>query len=120
MNYVVYIILFTWAFVESAQARQTDEYWDYPRGTYEERRTQFLEYYSENGGDGHPLYEVFRQAARAAAGRPLEMDRMQKVFSIIRSNHDCNDFTLNCLLRMVYLDKKEAFFPEEIKDDIGF
>lgn len=118
MNYVVYIILFTWAFVASAQARQKDEYWDYPRGTYEERRTQFLEYYSENGGDGHPLYEVFRQAARAAAGRPLEMDRMQKVFSIIRSNHDCNDFTLNCLLRMVYLDKKEPFFPEEIKDDI--
>ena len=78
MKYVIYTILLVLIIVTSAQVRQKDEYWSYPKGTYEERRTQFLEYYSENGGDGHPLYEVFRQAARAAAGRPLEMDRNAK------------------------------------------
>ena len=86
-----------------------------PRSTYEERRALFLDYYSENGS-GHPLYGVFRQAARAASGRPLEMDKMREVISVIKSNRDCNDFTLNCLLRMVYLDKKQSFLPTEIKE----
>ncbi|MFR5758972.1 MAG: hypothetical protein ACLUE2_14340 [Bacteroides cellulosilyticus] len=52
---------------------------EFPRSTYEERRALFLDYYSENGS-GHPLYGVFRQAARAASGRPLEMDKMRSNF----------------------------------------
>lgn len=115
----VWFMVLAWLFISTAlQARQPDEYWSFPRGTYEERRVQFLDYYAENGGGGHPLYGVFRQAARAAAGRPLEMDKMREVIGVIRSNHDCNDFTLNCLLRMVYLDRRQSFFPEEIKEDI--
>lgn len=118
MKYTLVSILLAWLFATPMDARKPDEYWTTPRGTYEERRAQFLDYYSEHGGGVHPLYGVFRQAARAAAGRPLEMDKMREVLAVIKSNRDCNDFTLNCLLRMVYLDKEQHFFPEELKADI--
>ena len=99
------------------QARQPDNYWTYPQGTYDERRTQFLDYYSENGVE-KGLYGVFRQAARVTSGYPLESDNMRNVIAVIRSNHDCNDFTLNCLLRMVYLDKKQHFFSDSLRNEI--
>ncbi|MEY8685055.1 hypothetical protein AB9N12_02565 [Bacteroides sp. AN502(2024)] len=119
MKQLICILLLVcgWRIALPLQAQKHDEYWSTPRGTYEERRAQFLNYYSENG-NGHPLYSVFRQAARAASGRPLEMNKMEEVFSVIKSNRDCNDFTLNCLIRMVYLDKKQPFFPEEMKRKI--
>ena len=69
------LILLSLIPVASISAQQPDVYQTIPQGTYEERRTQFLQYYSENGGSGHPLYEVFRQAARAAAGYPAEPDQ---------------------------------------------
>lgn len=118
MKYALVSILLAWLFATPMDARKPDEYWTTPRGTYEERRAQFLDYYSEHGGGVHPLYGVFRQAARAASGRPLEMDKMREVLAVIKSNRDCNDFTLNCLLRMVYLDKQQHFFPAELKGDI--
>lgn len=117
MKYTMLTVLLVWLFATPMQARQPDEYWSTPRGTFEERRTQFLDYYSENGAEGH-LYGVFRQAARAASGRPLEMENMRGVIDIIKSNRDCNDFTLNCLLRMVYLDDKQKYLPEEMEGDI--
>lgn len=117
MRYTLFIMIFAWLWVTPMQARQSDEYWSTPRGTFEERRTQFLDYYSENGVEGH-LYGVFRQAARAAAGRPVEEDNLRGVLGMIKSNHDCNDFTLNCLLRMMYLDDKQNYIPENMKDDI--
>lgn len=117
MKYTLLAVMLAWLFIQPSQARKPDEYWSTPRGTYEERRAQFLDYYSENGG-GHALYGVFRQAARAAAGRPVERENMQGVLDIIRSNHDCNDFTLNCLLRMVYLDKEQRYIPQDMKADV--
>ena len=96
MRYMMFTVLLMWLLAAPTQARQPDDYWNSPRSTYEERRALFLDYYSENGS-GHPLYGVFRQAARAASGRPLEMDKMREVISVIKSNRDCNDFTLNCL-----------------------
>lgn len=101
----------------SAQSRQPDEYWTTPRGTYEERRALFLDYYSRNGGGEHPLYRVFHQITRVAAGFPLEEKPMQEVFAIIRSNRDCNDFALNGLLRLAYMDRKQSLFPEEMKKE---
>lgn len=117
MRYTLLAVMLAWLFIQPSQARKPDEYWSTPRGTYEERRTQFLDYYAENGSS-HPLYGVFRQAARAAVGRPVERENMQGVLNIIRSNHDCNDFTLNCLLRMVYLDKEQRYIPQNMKADV--
>lgn len=100
MKHTILAVLLVWLVAAPMQSRERDEYWSTPRGTFEERRAQFLDYYSENGAE-KKLYGVFRQAARAASGRPLEMENMREVLAVIRSNHDCNDFTLNCLLRMV-------------------
>lgn len=117
MKHTILAVLLVWLVAAPMQSRERDEYWSTPRGTFEERRAQFLDYYSENGAE-KKLYGVFRQAARAASGRPLEMENMREVLAVIRSNHDCNDFTLNCLLRMVYMDKKQHFIPEELKTGI--
>ncbi|MCD8183191.1 MAG: hypothetical protein LUE99_08975 [Bacteroides sp.] len=117
MKNTILIMLLACLFALPTQARQPDEYWSSPRGTYEERCKQFLDYYSENGVEGF-LYGVFRQATRAAAGLPVEEDNMKEVLAVIRSNHDCNDFTLNCLLRMVYLDGKQKYIPQEMKGDV--
>lgn len=117
MRYTLFIMIFAWLWGIPMQARQSDEYWSTPRGTFEERRAQFLDYYSENGVEDH-LYGVFRQAARAAAGRAVEEDNLRGVLGMIKSNHDCNDFTLNCLLRMMYLDDKQNYIPENMKGDI--
>ena len=81
MKYMMFTVLLVWLLAVPTQARQPDDYWNSPRSTYEKRRALFLDYYSENGS-GHPLYGVFRQAARAASGRPLEMDKMREVISM--------------------------------------
>ena len=100
-----------------AQSNPNDAFWSTPQGTFESRREAFLNYYSSYKA-GHQLYSVFRQASRAAAGLPVEKEGMQDVLDIIRSNHDCNDFTLNGLLRMVYLDEQQDYIPEAMKPDI--
>lgn len=117
MKHTLLAILLAWLFAVPMQSREPDEYWNTPHGTYEERCTRFLNYYSENGVE-KGLYGIFRQAVRAASGRSLEMDNMRAALATIRSNRDCNDFALNCLLRMVYLDKKQSFLPEELEGDI--
>lgn len=76
MKHTILAVLLVWLVATSMQSRERDEYWSTPRGTFEERCAQFLDYYSENGVE-KKLYGVFRQAARAASGRPLEMENMR-------------------------------------------
>lgn len=113
-----YLLLFTAIFccLPTIMA-QTDSYYSSPQGTYESRRNEFLQYYAENG-DEKGLYSVFRQAARATAGLSVERENLQDVLAVIKSNRDCNDFALNCLLRMVYLNNQQKYLPEDMKDDI--
>ncbi|WP_243462299.1 hypothetical protein [Bacteroides stercorirosoris] len=51
MKNMMLTMLLVWLVAMPTQARQPDEYWNSPRGTYEERRALFLDYYSENGAD---------------------------------------------------------------------
>ena len=41
MRYIMLTMLLAWLFATSTEARQPDEYWSSPRGTYEERRALF-------------------------------------------------------------------------------
>ena len=78
--------------------------------SYRERCREYVGLYSHQG-DSVWLYGVFRQLARQAAGIPFEKNGLQDVIATIKSNHDCNDFTLNGVLRMLYLDSKGTVLP---------
>ncbi len=86
-------------------------------GAFGQRCREYLEYYSEHG-DTTWLYGVFRQLARHGVGKPLESRYMNDVIKTIKSNHDCNDFTLNGLLRMAYIDRKQPFMTGGFRDSV--
>lgn len=84
---------------------------------YRQRQEQFLLSYAQQG-DTSGLYGIFRQLSRVGAGLPLEEAQLHKVLATIRSNRDCNDFALNGLLRLVYLDREKPCIPQSLKPAI--
>lgn len=83
-------------------------------GGFKDRCDEYNRYYGETG-ESTWLYGVFRQLSRQSAGLPLEEDGMNDVYSVIKSNHDCNDFTLNGLLRMIYLDRDKGALTDDMR-----
>lgn len=81
---------------------------------FKDRCAEYNRYYGEIG-ESTWLYGVFRQLSRQSAGLPLEKEGMTDVFNVIKSNHDCNDFTLNGLLRMIYLDRDKSALTDSMR-----
>lgn len=81
---------------------------------FDTRAQEYLGYYSTHGKEKW-LYGVFRQLARSQAGLPYEEENVDDIFATIKSNRDCNDFTLNGLLRMVYLDREKPVMTASMK-----
>lgn len=81
---------------------------------FDGRCKEYARIYAEQG-DSTWLYGVFRQLARQAAGMPFEQHGLDDVIATIKSNHDCNDFTLNGVLRMLYLDRERPVVPDSFK-----
>ncbi len=101
----------------SQEIVKADSYWTTPQSTYEQRRTDFLNYCIENGvKDG--LYGIFTQVARFTNGIQPDEAYVQKALEVIKSNRDCNDFTMNGLLRLKYLDKEKNMLPEDTNKKI--
>lgn len=96
-----------------SQQSGEDNYQPTARGTFESRKADYLAYCTKNGTNGG-LYGVFTQLARQAAGFPLQEAEMQATIDVIRSNRDCNDFTLNGLLRIVYLSGNKLPVREDL------
>lgn len=82
--------------------------------SFSERAKDLTEYYEQNGSNKW-LYGVFRQLAAYANDKPMVEEDFDDIFATIKSNHDCNDFTLNGLLRMVYLDRNRNRIPDKVK-----
>lgn len=82
--------------------------------TFDERAGELLGYYEDNGSDVW-LYGVFRQLAAYANEKPMLDEDFDDIFATIKSNHDCNDFTLNGLLRMMYLDRNRDRISRNVK-----
>lgn len=82
---------------------------------FDTRASEYLGYYGTHGKEKW-LYGVFRQLARNGAGLPYEQENIDDIFATIKSNRDCNDFTLNGLLRMVYLDRAKPSMTASMKD----
>lgn len=81
---------------------------------FDTRASEYLNYYGTHGKEKW-LYGVFRQLARSQAGLPLEQENVDDIFATIKSNRDCNDFTLNGLLRIIYLDRKKSVMTASMK-----
>lgn len=89
------------------------------KGTYPQRRQAFLEYAALHGkGGDKKLQIIFPQIARIAIGMPLEKDSLKKALDIIYSNTDCNDFTMNSLLRLSYMNKTKSVLDEEMSKKV--
>ena len=83
--------------------------------SFEDRAKELTEYYEANGSHKW-LYGVFRQLSAYANGSPMVDEDFDDILATIKSNHDCNDFTLNGLLRMIYLDKKPNRISRNVKE----
>jgi len=88
-----------------------DEYWPAPQSSYDERRRAFLAYaVAAPGGNGRTGF--FSQIARLSLGcglrrersaeRPLDEASIRDVLAYVDARHDCADFTVAGLLRILY------------------
>lgn len=96
-----------------------DMFSDKPVGTYQQRKLNYLEYAAKYGENGDKdLQRIFPQIARTAIGLSVENDEVRKALKTIYSNTDCNDFTINGLLRLSYMDKNKPVFDRDIKKEV--
>lgn len=105
--------------IANLQVSSPDIFSVHPEGTYKDRKQNYLQYaakYAKNGDKS--LQHIFPQIARAALGQRLNVDSIRKSLNIIYSNTDCNDFTMNGLLRLSYMNKEKAIFDECIKKEV--
>lgn len=115
----VLILLFLLSLFNSHAQTQSakDKFCQKPCGSYEERKKEGLTFIRDNGTK-EGLYGIFNQVARAGLGEKVEEDYIRKAIFTIRRNRDCNDFIINGLIRMVYVDKTKPLFAPELKKEI--
>lgn len=94
-----------------------DEFWHTPRGTYDERRTLFLDYCVKHGEPKERI-GIFTQMCRLLSGLEPDEALVQDAIDKIRSNWDCNDFSLNGLLRMAYMEKEQKHLSPEMTQKV--
>lgn len=105
---------FTLSLIQTLHAEGKDDYWHTPQSNPEERKELFLQFYAEHGKkDG--LTGIFNQIARIAVQQPVESEPMRRALAVIRSNRDCNDFTLNGLLRLLYMDREKPVITDSLR-----
>ncbi len=94
-----------------------DEYWDRPQGTYESRKRAFLDYAAAAEGSGG-RGGLFSQICRMEIGTPVDEDSIRSAISYVDERHDCADFTVSGLLRIVYKYRDSALLSDTLKAEI--
>ena len=118
MKHIITVgILFMLSLLQTIQAKGKDEYWYAPKAGPEERKEIFLQYYAEHGRKDF-LTGIFNQIARVAIGQPMEDEPTYKAIALVRSNRDCNDFSINGMLRLLYMDREKTVIPAHLKKEI--
>ncbi|MDU1890100.1 MAG: hypothetical protein E6767_05365 [Dysgonomonas sp.] len=88
-----------------------------PQNSYEERKAEFLNYQIAEGPKDTRL-GIFRQLSKIELGQPVEEHYIQVAIDDIRSNRDCNDFTMNGMVRLMYMHKKEKLLSSAIEKKV--
>lgn len=95
-----------------------DEYWLEPQGTYESRRAAFLEYAAAaEGGKGRGGF--FSQLCRLELDRgPIDEESIRDAVAYVNARHDCADFTVSGLLRLMFLYGDSPLLPPELIQEV--
>jgi hypothetical protein len=101
------------------QNSRNDDFSETPQGTFQQRKQQFLEFCINNdaiskGG----LTGIYTQIPRLELNQPLDEDCIQEALNVIYRNRDCNDFTMNGLLRLLYKEQENPAFSPQIRQKI--
>src|SRR5262245_41240959 len=78
-----------------------DAYHAEPHGTYEERRTAYLEFCAAQSPGGRTGF--FSQIARLELGRAIDEAPIREALALVDARVDCCDFSVAGLLRILYL-----------------
>src|SRR3712207_1333865 len=78
-----------------------DTYQAEPAGSYEERRTAYLEFCAAQSPGGRTGF--FSQIARLELGCDIDEGPIREALALVDSRVDCCDFSVGGLLRMLYL-----------------
>lgn len=95
-----------------------DEYWTKPRGTYETRRQAFLEFSAAaQGGKGRGGF--FSQISKLHIGKgPIDENSILDAVKYVNERHDCADFTVSGLLRILYLHTNNPLLSPDVASAI--
>ncbi len=80
---------------------------------YDDRRQAFFDDASQNADSLTGTAAAYYQLVRIATGKPLQEDVILERCDFIDARHDCADFALHCLLRLLYQ------FPDALSADLA-
>ena len=91
-----------------------DTYWTTPQGDYASRRQAFLDFAASSPA-GRGRGGVFSQICRLELGRgPIDEEAIREALAYVNARHDCADFTVAGLLRMLYLHAANPLLPLDL------
>lgn len=95
----------------------TDEYWEVPKGTYGSRKQDFLAFAAAaDGGDGRGGF--FSQLCRLELGQAIDEAAVRSAVTYVNERHDCSDFTVAGLLRLLYKYGDSPLLSSGLKSEI--
>jgi hypothetical protein len=86
--------------VESVKGFVKETYWSEPQGTYDERRQHYLAFCAAQSPGGRTGF--FSQIARLELGQSVNEGPIREAIAFVDSRHDCCDFAVGGLLRILY------------------
>ncbi len=97
---------------------QQDVYWSAPQGTYDSRRRAFLEFAaSDEGGKGRGGF--FSQLCKLELGKgPINEGSIRDALDYVNARHDCADFTVSGLLRLLFLYSNSPLLSAQLVQDV--
>ena len=94
-----------------------DTYWSKPHGTYERRRSLYLQYCASQSPGGRNGF--FSQIARLELGwEHVDVKPIKEAIEYVYSGQDCNDFAIAGLLRLLYLYRANPLIASDLISEI--
>ncbi len=94
----------------------TDPYWSYPQKSFEERCRLYLNYCAANPVTDNKA--PFPQIACFELGLPVNEEILHESIDEVYMQADCNDFTLEGLIRILYLYGDRPAMSPQLKKEI--
>lgn len=102
-------------FAQRLNVRAVDKFNSKPTSGYETRKQHFLNFTLKNG-EKEGRMAVFFQMIRVANNLSVEEKYIQEVIDNIYKNRDCNDFEMNGLVRLLYMDNEKHVLSTSMRE----